>query len=256
MSRLRIASALLGLFFGWNQAIAADLTDNQAPYEPPMAPIWAGLYVGGHVGGLWSSEDSIGLASRCKEKRNCWCHWCYSEDWKEVKHHKFTSDDDDDVSLLGGLHIGYNLQDGDLVYGIEADASFSDRVDYLASLRGRLGVAFNELLIYATAGIAFAGFDDNQVYWDGKYKKFPVGKSDDDMRVGLVVGAGAEYKIAPNLSVGLEGLYYAFADRDDSYGWDWFCKEYKLTAENDNDMYVVRGRLTYHLQDAYEAPLK
>jgi outer membrane immunogenic protein len=252
MSKLRILSALLGLFFGFGQAFAADLTDRS--YEPPMAPIWGGLYIGGHVGGLWTSEDALSLSKRCKD--SCYCWWCGSKDWKEVEHHKFKTDHDDDVSLLGGLHVGYNIQDENLVYGIEADISFGDRIDYLASLRGRLGYAFNELLIYATAGVAFAGFDDNQAYWDGYFGKHGVGKTDDDMRVGLVLGAGLEYKFAPNWSLGLEGLYYAFADRDDSYDWDWYCKEYKLTAENDNDLYVVRARLSYHMQDAYEAPLK
>jgi outer membrane immunogenic protein len=256
MGKLRLFATLLGLFFGVSQAIAADLTDERTAYEPPMAPIWGGLYVGGHIGGLWSGDDSVSLTSKCKDTDSCYCKWCKSTDWKDVKHHKFTTDGDDDVSLLGGLHIGYNIQDGAMVYGIEADASFGDRVDYLATIRARLGYAVNELLIYATAGVAFAGFDDNQAYWDGRRKDIKIGQSDDDTRVGLVVGGGVEYKVASNVSIGLEGLYYAFADRDDDYSWEKYCKEYNLNVENDNDLYVVRARLTYHMQDAYEAPLK
>lgn len=256
MGKLRIVVALLGLFLGLSQAVAADLTDERGSYEPPMAPIWGGLYVGGHIGGLWTGEDSLSLTKRCKD--NCYCWWCENKDWHKVENKKYSTDGEDDVSLLGGLHIGYNVQEGSMVYGIEADASFGDRVDYLASLRARVGVAFNELLIYATAGVAFAGFDDNQVYgktWWGK--SYKVGSPDDgDTRIGFVVGGGAEYKLAPNWSVGLEGLYYAFADRDDDYSWEKYCKEYNLNVENDNDMYVVRARLTYHMQDAYEAPLK
>lgn len=259
MSKLRIVSALLGLFFGLSQAVAADLTDERTSYEPPVAPIWGGLYVGGHIGGLWTSSDSVGFFSKCKDNGSCYCSWCDWDGWKEIKNHKFTTGDDDNVGLLGGLHIGYNIQDGNIVYGVEADASFSDNIDYLASLRARLGYAVNELLIYATAGVAFAGFSDNQVYWDGYYNDYKVGKvGNDDTRVGLVIGGGVEYKIAPNWSLGLEGLYYAFADRDDEYkkSFEYWCADYKVTAENDNDMYVVRGRLSYHLQDAYEAPLK
>jgi outer membrane immunogenic protein len=261
MSRLRIASALLGLFLGWNQAIAADLTNDQAPYEPPMAPIWAGLYVGGHIGGIGSSDDSIEKSVRYAKWN--WYKWQWKEwsEWQKVEKHGFTSDNDDDVSLLGGLHIGYNLQDGGFVYGVEADVSFSERIDYLASLRARLGYAVNELLIYATAGVAVAGFENSQLYWEGFGKKVPFGKSeDDDNRVGFVVGGGVEYKLAPSWSLGLEGLYYIFDDQSDEYSGTLYGfgykKEYKITHENDNDFWVVRARMTYHLQDDYEAPLK
>ena len=255
MRSLGILAALFGLWFGAQSATAADLSESQ-PYEAPPAPIWAGFYAGGHAGGLWSSDDSISLSKRCKSEY-CYCWWCDSGDWKKVEHHKFTSDKDDGVSLVGGLHVGYNFQDDNLVYGIEADVSFSDNVDYLASLRARLGYAVNDLLIYATAGVAFAGIDDSQLYWEGRRGNYPVGESDDDdSKVGFVVGGGAEFKFAPNWSLGLEGLYYFFADSDDSYSWDKYCKEYKLTHEDDNDMLVVRARLSYHFQDAYDAPLK
>ncbi len=66
----------------------------------------------------------------------------------------------DDASLLGGVQLGYNWQNGHWVYGVEADGSFGahDR-DYLASLRGRLGWAYSSHLFYVTGGVGFTRVD-------------------------------------------------------------------------------------------------
>ena len=81
--------------------------------------------------------------------------------------------------VLGGIHVGYNLSMGRFVYGIEADWSYmdtSDRVfdpdtepegtdnatadlNWLASLRGRVGVGSAQTLFYATAGAAWVDAD-------------------------------------------------------------------------------------------------
>src|SRR5262245_14257507 len=56
--------------------------------------------------------------------------------------------DDSDIEIAGGedaifvagMHVGYNWQRGDgLVVGVEGDVDFADDVDYIASVRGRLG---------------------------------------------------------------------------------------------------------------------
>jgi hypothetical protein len=40
------------------------------------------------------------------------------------------------------------------------------------------------------------------------------------------------------------------------YGW-WGMKKYKVTEEQDNDLWTVRARLTYHFgDDEADAPLK
>jgi len=80
-------------------------------------------------------------------------------------------------SLYGGFQIGYNyLLPSRLVLGVEADVSFpeffeeglvaglgtsqgtavTDQIDYVATLRGRLGYAFGHWLIYATGGFAWS----------------------------------------------------------------------------------------------------
>jgi outer membrane immunogenic protein len=267
MHKLAVLCAVGAMVGGVSAASAADLSYKDAPsYEAPLAPIWGGLYVGGHVGGLWNDGGDTSKFKRWKEwdcgsvptltkletsYQNCEKVW---SEWKEVDYVKFKNDDDD-LTLIGGLHIGYNWQSDAHVFGVEADASFADGLDYLASLRARLGYSMDNLLLYVTAGVAFAGFDDSSVVMYNDYFKKSI-DFDGGSEVGLVVGAGAEYKLSPNWSVGLEGLYYAFGDGDDSKEWEKYCKQYKLVHEDDNDLFVVRARMSYHFQDAYEAPLK
>ncbi len=259
MRKLAVFAVAAAFFGAASAASAADLSMKDMPYEPAPAAIWGGLYVGGHLGGLWTSGDSLNWQSRCKGEERCFCKWCTDTDWKTVdsKHFKFESDRDDDTSLIGGIQVGYNWQFGNRVFGIEGDASFGDNINYLASLRARLGYAMDSLLIYATAGVAFAGFDGSKITLDTPWGPYLFDKTDDERKVGAVVGGGVEYKLAANWSVGVEGLYYAFADSKDVYNWDLFCKEYKLTDDHDNNLFVARARINYFFGgEEYEAPLK
>lgn len=246
MRKLAALTAAIAFAGGMQVAAAADISYKDAPYEAPLAPIWSGFYVGGHAGGLWN--DGGDAAKFWKWK------WENESQWKDYEYAKF-SEDDDDATFIGGIHVGYNWQSGARVFGIEADASFGDGVDYLASLRGRLGYAMDNFLIYATAGVAFAGFDDSAVVMSiGDYTHSY--EFSGDSKVGFVVGGGVEYKLRPNWSIGLEGLYYAFGDSEDSTAYEIWCKDYEVTHEDNNDMFVVRARMSYHLQDAYDEPLK
>lgn len=176
-------------------AAAADL--GGAPYTPPPAyvertPIetWAGWYVGGHAGAAFGDNDDEGI---------------------------------------GGVHLGHNWQSNAWVYGLEGDASFGDGIDYLASVRARLGLAFNRWLVYGTGGAAFVEADRNFVTFAG----VPVSSSDSE--TGWVIGGGAEYKLTNNLNLGVEALHYTFDD-DNPIG---------AFRSDDLDFTVVRGRLTY-----------
>jgi outer membrane immunogenic protein len=102
------------------------------------------------------------------------------------------------------VHGGYNWQVGSWVGGVEADVDFAESVNYLASVRGRLGWALGSWLLYGTGGAAFIDTDNDFVVVsadDGPFN-FSNGTTD----TGFVGGGGVEYKIAPRLSLGLEGL--------------------------------------------------
>lgn len=253
MLKISIISAFIGCLFSLQNVRAADLLYQ----DPPVMPLWTGFYVGGHIGGLWDSDGR-----NSAEKRYCYGYShksqkCYKwGDWKKIEKVEF-KEDDDNVSLIGGIHMGYNWQVDSEVFGIEGDVSFADDVNYMASLRGVLGHALdNGVLIYLTAGAAFADFDGQTIHATFHNRFDHAIDFSGDQEIGLVAGGGIQYKLASNISIGFEGLYYAFGDNTDTYTKKLYKKEIKITHEDDLDRFVVRGRLSYHFDEAYEAPLK
>ena len=75
-------------------------------------------------------------------------------------------------------------------------------MEYLGTVRGRVGYAFDNLLLYGTGGFAYGGgADDN------------VGGSN-DIRYGYAVGGGLEYGFSQNWSMKVEGLYVSLDRRN------------------------------------------
>jgi len=142
-------------------------------------------------------------------------------------------------------HAGYNLQMGSWVVGLEGDFDFAKDVNYLASVRGRLGWALGSWLPYATAGVAFIDADNNfsVVSADDGPFNFNTGTTD----TGFVVGGGVDYKVAPHLSLGLEGLYYDFGSQNTSLN----AGDEPFVLKDDENFATVRGRLTYHFDSSY-----
>jgi outer membrane immunogenic protein len=110
----------------------------------------------------------------------------------------------------GGVHLGYNLQNGGLVGGVEADAIFgsissggfgsgSFKQDFLTSARVKGGYAFGSFLAYGTLGWAYS----TTSYQDAS------GSADKTIR-GEVFGGGLEYALTRNVSVRGEYLFYDF----------------------------------------------
>jgi outer membrane immunogenic protein len=208
---------LAGLTLFGGQGNAADLPA-KAPRMIPPAPLstWSGLYIGGHAmyGESGYSTDYFSPSGSGK------------------KNYSATTD----ISGLGvGLHAGYNWQASQWVFGLEGDVTMTawensgqvyvspsgkkshdvnGRIGSLSSIRGRLGIAFDSTLLYATGGVAFAEGSYENV--QNEDKKGPVtfgGKS--KFEVGAVVGGGIEWKYTSNMSIRLEGLYYFF-DKDNT----------------------------------------
>jgi outer membrane immunogenic protein len=123
---------------------------------------------------------------------------------------------------FGGGQIGYNYQMGNLVFGLEGDGAFANiisrdvttasfgtpnsvgyRNDGLASLRGRFGVNFNNILFYGTAGGA----------WGHSRVSTSVSASVTAAawQAGWSAGGGVEYGFLPSWSVKAEYLHYGLA---------------------------------------------
>jgi outer membrane immunogenic protein len=204
-------------------AFAADMAPRYAKAPPPPVVAvynWTGFYIGAHVGGGWNQGDTetIYLPSAA----------AFGASPFSVGH--------DGSGVMAGGQIGYNFQTNNIVFGIEADASWTDwgrayvagplldaggvvipgsfqtaatSFDFFGTVRGRLGFAANNWLLYATGGLAYADLRHTvatsfAATGGGTF----IGTSGDDLRAGWTVGAGAEWGFAPNWSLKAEYLYY------------------------------------------------
>jgi len=290
MRKLLIGAVAAAYVGAGGTALANGSMKDVVVVEP--VPIWSGCYLGGAAGGAWMDDHNFGHlkksahshAAKGEMKKEydyykkhggaAYVQNNQHEFWKNVPSDKFDfSDHSDDSSVLVAALLGCNWERGNFVYGVEGDFGSSPDIDYLASLRGRIGVTWNSALVYLTGGVAFAGFDrDFHLHHDHYHyteKKFEIdrGFDSDSDETGFVVGGGFEKFLGQNVSFGVEGLYYYFDDDSgthefvdgvDGYACDSPCGHYhafKFDKDVDNEIFVVRARLTYYLRDMPE-PLK
>jgi high affinity Mn2+ porin len=187
----------------------------KAPWQPPVlqAYDWTGLYVGGHSGyaggrSNWSSPPDLASSFSLFQSSDI-----------------FTGSG----SYFGGLQIGYDyMLPNRAVLGAQLDASFpgfprndislggisifstpgiglasySENVLHSGTLRGRVGYAPANWLVYATGGFAWT------------YDQLTLNQLSDDStidspflwRLGWVAGGGVEWAFAPNWSMNVEYL--------------------------------------------------
>ncbi|WP_457940822.1 outer membrane protein [Mesorhizobium sp. 10J20-29] len=121
-----------------------------------------------------------------------------------------------------GGHVGYNWQNGSFVYGAVADIEMFtngetdtavdyravvSELDWLATIRGRAGIASGSTYMYATGGLAIADVDLEYNYLPSPdSSSFDIGGT----RTGWVVGLGVEQALTDKVSWKLEGLYSKF----------------------------------------------
>jgi outer membrane immunogenic protein len=192
-SILLAATMLAGLATG---AVAAD-----AVAELPAASTynWSGAYVGVHAGGGWDHVDFDFLPA------------------PNPANHSGSG-------ALGGLQVGYNFQTDNIVYGVEADISAAgidgstecpnptftcgSKVSMLGSVRGRLGLAMNDLLIYGTGGLGYGTIDI--------YDRNSGGTTFDTKKTkaGWTVGLGAEYAFNQHWTAKAEYKYFDLGSDD------------------------------------------
>jgi outer membrane immunogenic protein len=176
-------------------SLAADLRSPvyKAPLAPVVAPFsWSGFYVGANAGYAWGKAD---LSSPVGS---------------------FTTDTQH--GFLAGVTLGYNLQTGVWVWGIEGDVDYAwikgnavntvgtgcaggggcdIKNTFFATARGRIGYAWDRFLPYLTGGAAFGNSKISS----------PAGTSSTKTNVGWTVGAGLEYAFLGNWSAKAEYLY-------------------------------------------------
>ncbi|MGA2126809.1 MAG: outer membrane protein [Xanthobacteraceae bacterium] len=163
-------------------ARAADVPVSPAPAYVNATPFgaysWSGAYVGFNLGYQWGS----------------------------VSNSRF-----DPSGFNGGLQGGYNWQTGQFVIGGETDLQLSSADDMFAAYkfsnpwfgttRLRAGIAMNNILLYATAGLA---------YGTGKVDFGAL--TETNTQVGWTAGAGVEVGFTQHWSAKAEFLYVDLSD--------------------------------------------
>jgi outer membrane immunogenic protein len=208
-------------------AFAADLPSRAPPpvyLPPPPIFTWTGIYIGGQVGYAWGS------GSNNFNEFDPFTGTAFS-----------TTAGGTPNGVIGGGHVGFNYQipgwnwfsSSGVVIGLEGTVDgtslsntavaslpfFGGRFNVNAnttanvqgSIRGRLGVAWDRALIYATGGVAFGGFNTNFNVNGNAADGTPffASNSFSNTRVGWTVGGGIDYAVTNNWSIFAE---YRFTD--------------------------------------------
>ncbi len=206
-------------------ALAADIPmPGRPPAYMPAIPLynWTGFYIGINGGGAFGNSNWTDPALAA------------------------TGNFSVNGLLIGGT-LGANYQVGSWVFGIEGDGDWANldgttfntscadvgcetSSDFLATIRGRVGYAWNRLLVYGTAGAAFADIQ-------AAAGALPFMSS---TQAGWTAGLGLEYAITPSWSAKVE---YLFVDIGSASCGAANCGGTTTTVSlNEN---VIRGGLNY-----------
>lgn len=193
-------------------ASAADFSV-KAPPVPPMQAVydWTGFYLGINGGYGWGSQDPLAVLTNQFDRSS--------------------------FNMTGGVFggtVGAQMQKGHVVLGVEGDIDWANisgsgiitptiagvaapitlnianKTDAVATARMRFGGAFDNLLVYGTAGAAFLHETANGSSVAGAAcgtAGVLPSCSGSIWRPGLAAGLGAEYAFAQNWTVKGEYLY-------------------------------------------------
>jgi outer membrane immunogenic protein len=293
MKKILLSSvALVGLSVA---AQAADLPRRTMAPAPYVAAVpmftWTGFYVGVNAGYGWSGSDEDD-------------HFRLSRDAVFLGSASgivnFRHRDGEQDGFLGGAQMGFNYQfmGTGWVVGVETDIQgidldrdhsindFSFRsngdgidvlrgdifavrngassLDYFGTIRGRLGYAWDRVLVYGTGGFAYGGGDNNDGCPTEVAGRF-VGQfcdRGDDTRWGYAVGGGFEWALPVSavnffgssaVTFGVEGLYVNLDDDDgdrrlagfSTVTGDRIFVDGSRNGENETDFGLVRAKLNF-----------
>jgi outer membrane immunogenic protein len=237
-------------------AFAADLPAGpppQAPaaYVPVQAPVynWGGVYIGLNAGGSWMSQGNgsstcVGVA--CVTGTS-------------------TGQSFSNSGFTGGGQIGANFQSGQFVFGVEADAEYLSNqsavatatdfsgiagsstthtfsTDFLSTVRGRLGFAWDRTLLYGTGGLAMADYQVQRTQNGLGLAAASATQTVSNFRIGWAAGAGVEYAFTDNISGRVEYLVAGLESASDNYS---FAGATVTTNSPTEYINIVRGGLNF-----------
>ncbi len=211
MKKLLLGSVALAALAICGPAWAADMP-RKAPAAPPAAapaaPVvtWTGCYVGGNIGGGWALKDWANPSSNPENPGDrgtaalggfvgggqIGCDYQFSGSW---------------VIGIQGMFDGASLK-GDILDSFNPDFDLTNRVDWFATITGRLGYALIPTgLLYVKGGVAWV-HDRDVVLESGV-----LFERADTTRTGWTAGVGFEYMFLPNWSAFVEYDYMGFGTK-------------------------------------------
>jgi outer membrane immunogenic protein len=242
MNRFLFSVSAFALALSAGPVVAADLPYRKAPpptyYAPAPVANWTGFYVGLNAGGTFGGSNNVNVSTGV---------FGPGVDAAALGAIGSGVGNNNYGGFIGGGQIGYNHQFSPaIVAGLEADiqglaggggtssfsvaspgalnpthtfggtVSASQSLDYLGTVRGRIGYLFTpSLLIYATGGLAYGGANLNSSFSAtestaaGAFVGSAFGGANaSNTQVGWTVGGGLEWMFAHNWSAKLEYLYY------------------------------------------------
>ena len=226
-------------------------------------PSWTGFYIGAHGGYGWSDWD--GYAGTTAGTNPVTVIDGANDPYRTLS----------DEGWFGGAQLGFNLQNGQFVFGIEGDISWADidaggqldaggplpaslwekqhdlSLDYFGTARARLGVAVGSFLPYVTGGFAWGktsgdlavAYSNNTGLVGTSYA------SADETHTGWVVGGGVEWALAGSWSLKAEYLHLDLGEADYAFSGTVFNGDPFDTDSFRSDLTVdtVRVGINYQL---------
>jgi outer membrane immunogenic protein len=214
---------------------------------PEPVANWNGLYIGANLGGATARNESslrVGAAPAANERFNM------SPD-----------------GYMGGLQIGYNWQAASWVWGLEADiqgstqkenracllgcfpgqfAQLNQKMEWLGTVRGRVGYAIGQSLFYATGGFAYGDVKTSVLETIGNVA--PLNIEFSKMRTGYAVGGGIETPFdvfglfGRNWTSKTEYLYVDLGKSTNSYTFAGLPHTFETRVQE----HIFRTGLNYH----------
>jgi outer membrane immunogenic protein len=169
---------------------------------------WSGLYIGAHLSRSWVDIDVSTVSPPQVNTAALLYNQAFSDD-----------------GFGGGAELGYNWQIGKIVLGVAADATYlgfdrtslhdvvgldevyRSQIDWLVTLRGRVGVDLGRSLFYATAGAAFGNVNVGYQNFDATHTVIQNEAFQSEIRAGWVVGVGVEHAFTSRLTAKIEYLH-------------------------------------------------